>query len=489
MAEIQAARAHNERNPILMFPVEVTCEIFTFAWLPSREDTDEGYDRFYHCYAGDLADWNETQKESKFPSEVVITHVCQRWRSIALDLPKLWTTIYYGFRARYLSGSPTHMLDVYVGRSSDLPLSFWFDFRQDPCNPYHGLLVAQAVQYVSRWRLMAIYGWDFDMMEPIYDLRDVSAPLLEWLTIAPGQHEDEMTTELIPQIFRGGAPKLTYLMLDGSLIRDALPPVSNLTILRIEKDEWDDHHDHDDSEDEDMDAFYGLQFFLNLISLPALTQLSLAGYFIYIDDPLPVIDMPNLERLRLGRFDAAWELLLSMRAPRLETLVLVRCGFLNTGSPLQHVFPALRKLYVIEGAFKRSIAPDFTRLTSQATEVVLSESFHVPSSRSLLQMILAGCYATEVWPGMTKMLYNIKGHEHNVDPYTDFSIFRRRSSFTLYLATAFIESLYGEVGLEELMLPSFIKLRSRWELDEPFWPTDLELGANCKFERGDGFEM
>lgn len=198
--------------------------------------------------------------------------------------------------------------------------------------------------------------------------------------------------------------------------------------------------------------------------------------------------MPNLERLRVGKFDGLWDLLPSIRAPRLETLIVCKCALRVRGTPIdeEYAFPALRKLYVIGTSFKRPIAHAFTQLTKEATDVVITDCRH---STSLLQMILSGCYASEVWPGMKNLSCNIKGFAKNCDPNTEFAIFRRRPSFTLHLPFALFKGFHREVNEQGQLLPSFVKLRSKWKLDEPFWPKDMELGANCDFGKGDGFSL
>ncbi|CCM06460.1 uncharacterized protein FIBRA_08725 [Fibroporia radiculosa] len=54
--------------------------------------------------------------------EVRISHVCRRWRSIALDIPALWTEIYF------LKADPWDMVDAYLARSKNTTIDVSIDF-------------------------------------------------------------------------------------------------------------------------------------------------------------------------------------------------------------------------------------------------------------------------------------------------------------------------------------------------------------------------
>ncbi|KAL1679144.1 hypothetical protein EV122DRAFT_264033 [Schizophyllum commune] len=81
---------------------------------------------------GEKANGDETQTDSStdsedddeddddegpvMPFQVLVSHVCQRWRQVALDTPDLWTTVYF------TEPSPFEKSRAYVKRSKNRPL-------------------------------------------------------------------------------------------------------------------------------------------------------------------------------------------------------------------------------------------------------------------------------------------------------------------------------------------------------------------------------
>ena len=467
---------YNKRNPIFRLPVEVTCLIFTYAQLPRVIEKNDACE--------------EEEEEVELLIEVIVSHVCRQWRSISLGLSKLWTCFH--FEAGPIIAVPLERFDAYLERSAALPLRIWFDFKGDVNDSDNVKLVEKAVEHANRWQHFTLYSSDGSVMGPFRQLQDQSAPMLEYLTLVPHvELNDEELDDLVdedflkvmtsmdPQIFRAGAPKLTYLMTDGYSMRYALPPLSNITILRIEKQQIDS-----------IQVFERLPF-LELLSLSSLTQLSLSGDLIEPFGRPRSIHMPNLKRFRVSEFDTIWDLLPSLRAPKLDTLIIHICtfasGYLAGTSPASpdrgYSFPSLRKIYVIDSNVEFSVVPTFTQLTSQATDVLIS---HESLLSSLMQRIVNGGYAGVVWPQLKKLSCNIAG-VNEIDTYVAFAESRPKNSFEFRLHPMIFDQ--WDEGLEELKEVSIVVLDEEWELDESFWPQDNGLGPNYDFGKDDYFAI
>jgi len=468
---------YNKRNPILGLPVEVTCLIFTFAQLPrlyaSIDDASEDDDD------------EEDEDEDEVLMEVIVSHVCHQWRTISLGFPRLWTSFFYEADPPF--DVPLQRFDTYVKRSAALPLRICLDFQSGNDDPDNIQLVEKAVEHVHRWQHFTMYSSDETAMQPFNLLHDTSAPMLEYLTLAPGVNLDDITeddrpdvvTNMDPCIFKGGAPKLTYLMLDGYSMRHALPPLSNITILRIEK------------QNRDTVPVFERAPFLELLSLPSLSQLSLYGDLIEPFGSPRTIHMPNLKRFRVGEFDTIWDLLPIIRAPQLDTLIIHMCqfesGFLAGASPPSpdrgYAFPALRKLYVLDSNVGSSTAPTFAHVTSQATDILIS---HASLPTSLIQTIVNGRYTDTVWPRLKTLSCNIPEFE-TIDTYVSFARSRPKGSFVFRLHPSLFD-LWDD-GLSALEAVSSVVLDDGWDLDEPFWPqdTDHDLGRDDVFSISEYF--
>jgi hypothetical protein len=304
-------------------------------------------------------------------------------------------------------------------------------------------------------------------------LCNVSAPMLEYLTIAPGcrrimdfEGNVDVVTNMDLHIFKGGVPKLTYLMLDAHMSRVALPPLSNITILRIEQRYYGEP------------PVFGCTIFLELLSLPSLNQLSLCGNLVEYFDISQRIHMPNLERFRVIHVDFIWDFLPGIHAPQLDTLIIRRCWLRSArASPLlpdrDYAFPALRKLYVIDSDVKPSTAAAFIHLTSQATDVSMSGRKH--ARESLLQSIVNGYYAYVVWPRLQILSCNMTADPTDLD--TLFARSRPKVTFRLHPNSVYEFEWNG--GLRSLKKVSSVVLdEGGWEPDEQFWPQDLVILEN-----------
>lgn len=93
-------------EPIHDLPDDVLAIIFEMAYQH----------RFPHCR-------RYTVLREKSDSEVVLTHVCKRWRRLAISLPSLWSCIHIGTRYLGIESASVRRSNTYIRRSGLQPLS------------------------------------------------------------------------------------------------------------------------------------------------------------------------------------------------------------------------------------------------------------------------------------------------------------------------------------------------------------------------------
>ncbi|KAH6917640.1 hypothetical protein BKA70DRAFT_1487733 [Coprinopsis sp. MPI-PUGE-AT-0042] len=181
---------NNDRNtivPISRLPVEVLSEIFLFlaALIPYEEDA------------------------KKRPGWIAITYVCQRWRSVALGCPHLWSSISF-----------THLCDSWVlasfERARDVPLDFSLRdhaFQQSTPIPLAVALITgcmvqvRSIDLVGCQCLNGTFEELIDASETVDD-----APILETLRLeAPSEHIHTMPSNFLV----GSVPKLRRISLSN----------------------------------------------------------------------------------------------------------------------------------------------------------------------------------------------------------------------------------------------------------------------------------
>ena len=222
--------------PALSLPVEVTSLVFRYLMGSDDQLAIEPH------FPSSLD--NRRPKHVGVLMEVILSHVCRLWRSIALDLPSLWTTYRYDSYIFYPPGPSLHRLEAYLERSRNHLVDLKFDFRIA-----HGIshydcgsrlqMIAKIMAHVTRWRRIFIIA---DKNTPILDLLDnfkkVSAPHLEHLNTCMGSYGAStrlgQIRDLHPMLFKGGAPKLCSVAVDY-LNHLVVSPLSSITTLRIEQ--------------------------------------------------------------------------------------------------------------------------------------------------------------------------------------------------------------------------------------------------------------
>jgi len=285
----------------------------------------------------------------------------------------------------------------------------------------------------------------------------------------PDEDDDDAPriTNLEASIFKNGAPKLTYFFLDDRTLFHAIPPLSNMTTLWLET-----------GGREDIPRFSS-QAFIDLLSMPSLEHVLLDGGYEQAD-VAHRIEMPNLKRFYFSDFIDIWSFLPNIRAPHLETLLVYNCQF-DEATPdttlldKSYRFPALKKLWIVNSELIPEMALNFIKLTSQATEVLIT---HNVLSESFLITIVDDLDKKKIWPHLKTLTCNIDGCTE-IDAYLAFAKSRPKKSFKLKLHPYLLNhweditanrfrTLQKACTVEEMDEKKWIE----WEY---FWPKDMEF--------------
>jgi hypothetical protein len=311
--------------------------------------------------------------------EVSMSHVCQRWRDVALSshLKIIWSVITYDYRRVH----DLARIKIYVQRSTPLPVDITAnashrpssDDREDPT-----VLGTEVLDYLCaetqlvRWKAFTLLASPGDNYhELVKRLRTPSAPLLEYFSIRnvlldtePSESQDPVES-LNPHIFvgEGAVPKLTSIHLTDVGLQCFIPPLTHVVELCLEGPggatliTWTD-------------------LIEIILQLPTLRKLSIIGDilsgshadvpdFFQEITPTTTIHAPYITHLR---YDAAEEFLVDwsffngvlprLSAPKLEVLILgnIRedqsfADIPTTGDEVVVSFPKLKTLVLQRPSF------------------------------------------------------------------------------------------------------------------------------------------
>lgn len=445
----------NRHNPILTLPNEVTCLIFENAQLPMIVDEED-----------------EDDEIDDHLMEVVVSHVCRHWRTISLGYPKLWSKFFHTYD---LTTITLARFEAYMERSASLSLRLWFDFRSDANDPLNFQLFDMAISHVHRWQHFTLYSeGNRDFLGRLSQLQNVAAPMLEHLVLfldADFDDDEDATgtsriTKLDASFFKSGAPKLTFILLDDHTLFTAMPPLSNITTLWLEKI--------------GEKTRFSTQAFIDLLSMPSLEHVLFNGDFTDQANVVRRIEMPNLKRFYFSDFTAIWSFLPNIRAPLLETLLVYNCNFDATTPDAtlldkSYRFPALKKLWIVDSDLIPDMALNFIKLTSQATEVMIT---HNVLHDSFLTTIVEDFNKEKIWPHLKTLTCNIEGCTE-IDPYLSFAKSRPKKSFKLklhpYLISHWEDSSADQLRTLQKACTVEGMDEEEWIELEHFWPKDVEF--------------
>ncbi|KAG2157837.1 uncharacterized protein EDB93DRAFT_819107 [Suillus bovinus] len=199
----------NGQIPISRLPDEILLMIFKHF---EEERRLNGYDS---------DDDFESDAVDDAPACLVVTHVCRRWRKVALECPTLW---------RFISSTSLYWLDVMLERSQQAPLVVTyttFAISLKGCLEKI-LLHLPHIKYLELRALSYHVGRVMDL------LSSQPAPMLETFKFSVyGQLPS--TVSISDTIFQGQAPSLRYLEVDYCNPRWSSSIFSGLRTLYVAK--------------------------------------------------------------------------------------------------------------------------------------------------------------------------------------------------------------------------------------------------------------
>ncbi|KAJ8581987.1 hypothetical protein M405DRAFT_589664 [Rhizopogon salebrosus TDB-379] len=163
------------------------------------------------------------------PFEVLVSHVCQRWRTVALVTPSLWTKISVSLLESVCLERPKTLLE----RSKSLPIDIDIECcSQPPDDCYEEVsfrnldaLISLLVPHISRWRSIEVavscHKYMVVFLSAVSDPSIRDAPQLEALKLYDfadeGSHATFAHYDLVPhfKLFGGVAPHLKTVVLRG----------------------------------------------------------------------------------------------------------------------------------------------------------------------------------------------------------------------------------------------------------------------------------
>ncbi len=444
---------------VFNIPTEILCVIFIFA--------------------RDLSLLLDPKRFGGLPCEIVISHVCKSWRTIALDFPQLWSTYRYG-PSRRLAG--INRFSTYVERSGPQMLDIWLNFRGGNGLRWNPLFRA-TLEQAGRWRRYTILldTSDHTSNLQVYvkyhqSLRDLYAPHLEHFAFCPVQPPPFLNTSkealFNPRLLILGAPALKSIRLDSNSFYHYLPPISGLTTLRI-----------DSPSQYVSNTTVTLHSFVPVLQIPSLRNLSISGINIREDLTEGVPDelvMKSLKELRCSSADVI-ELFQHIHTPRLETLVLKRADFPILQPKSVSV---LTRLILINCSVPwNRLSREMTHISEHITHLTVSEQSSGTFHRDALL-----CFdpAENLWPNLAYLGCNIQAGSF-LDFYLQFAELRRPFSLTLHVYQNLLE-LWGMESPHSLnSLEDICELRS-WDELKPLvphhWPYN-EDGADFGYDQTD----
>lgn len=229
--------------------------------------------------------------------EVLVSHISQHWRDVALSTPQLWSRIDISAERRL-----TKPL-VYLRRCSGCPLTARVCLFRNPPTADMDLfheIIQLFVSKIASWSRISIqFGAKGDERFFFDPLHEASAPLLAYLSmtsITPAygfSNESQASRDAkFPPLLTGGTPRLKLLRLSGRAFNLTDPPTHMVTTLHLEQ------------------TFNGRMFSLDkfrrlLSQCGQLINLSVEGSLLTLEDwfslreSLPIVEMPSLRSLRV----------------------------------------------------------------------------------------------------------------------------------------------------------------------------------------------
>ena len=344
---------------------------------------------------------------------LAISHVCKKWRDIALRLPNLWTTFTFDDKDDWRTARDR--FDTYLHRAGTLQLlEFNFDFTypgvpkvDSATEAGRAALLNAIIPYVERWRKISVVVMSESIFtEWIQQLTSLAAPNLECFCLYSYDFfDDDLLDDIQPAIFKGGAPKLSSVYVDDINPSTSLPPLNSITTLHFDCPHV-------------FRGWFTWNAFLKIAAIPSLTHLSILGYMIGSnrdpDTPYP-ITMSNLEELAMSRDQEFIDSLLTrLVAPSLNSLTLQNANL--TLFPLDaEPFPNLRNLSLNNFSFDSNLE-SFQRFAHK-TSLVEQLSINYKEGSITPPFPFPFTAGDEhLWPKLRHVAFQLREWRH-FDPY------------------------------------------------------------------------
>ena len=174
--------------------------------------------RIFRFYALMEPPWSGLQKLGW----IIVTHVCQRWRQVALDDSMLW--------ARIVGVSPsTEWISEALVRARDAPLCF--DIVGTPTPE----ALSKFTPHMSHTRILRLPNLSLHDMQVVREICALEAPVLEHVELGISDPSPITFRHLAAgmTLFKGHSPKLRSFTTSHITIPWSLVPRGQLTQLRI----------------------------------------------------------------------------------------------------------------------------------------------------------------------------------------------------------------------------------------------------------------
>lgn len=454
LPETLESQSASQTSKMTKLPTEIMCLIFIYA-----------RDNYYR---------SQTHRSTHtIACEIIISHVCPSWRTMALALPQLWNTFQCTRKYRAHPHGHSKRFSVYLARSLTQPLDIWIDFQRNPFpDPLELRLEDPWVDFFltlvgasARWRRYTmLLGSTKDHVKYRKLLRDVHAPLLEYFAFFP-KSAAHLILPLLPRslsfftplVLTGGAPVLQSIWLDSLSFVYNMPPLhAHLTTLRI-----------DMVSDFSSNTMIILDMFIEVLRIPSLSNLSLSGINIREDlsDGIrgPDITMKSLKEFRCSSADVV-ELFQYIHTPALQTIVLKNVDFPRL---FETSVLALQHLVLIRCSVPwRRLTQELSYVTASITHLTISERVNGTFQRDVLTYF---DYKLDHWPKLTYLACNIPAAVGVIAFYHQFARMRAPYPLILRINSAFLDLWEAESPETTSSLRDICTLQ-RWDDEYPLVP-------------------
>ena len=215
-SEARLGQVFNESHPMLHLPNEILSRIMEEACSgPSKRVMSLDHVR----------------------TEILLSHVCQRWRAVAVATPALWTKIVGPDKGDY----KTARLEAYLSRSKgcliDVRINVSLVAERNPAENWCQEFLMIVASHSERWRSFTLrtryeyFGELWTGEDLVSTLENASVPQLQLVDVVADRPSIGSRTN--PQIFLQGTPRLSTLKLSVTDRYWPLVPMHTITTLTI----------------------------------------------------------------------------------------------------------------------------------------------------------------------------------------------------------------------------------------------------------------